>query len=285
MKWLAVALAFVTASACDSGKTKSATSGSGSAAAPGSGDAQPVATGVLIFVDGTQVGTLANDQAALWPRLDTLIPVSARRLGTWDKLELEGAAAPVTIEKPSSAYPEFVPALFPGEGGKPAFGMFDPVELAKKGAPALAKHALTAVRITLAKGTGRGENEHGNTPAADPTQLKLAIKSKSGEHIIEGTKLLELPREAPPGESEGKGWKLSTLLAQVGVTKYTRLLLTDASGTNLTLEKQDLDEKAAVPFVKLNRQGALRFRVYRKQADTWQAGSDLRGLTRVEVLK
>jgi len=285
MNWLAAALALgVAATACDSGKTKSSTTGSGSTA-PTSGDAQPVATGVKIYVDGAQVGTLANDQAALWPRLDTLIPVSARRLGTWDKLELAGADAPVTIEKPSAAYPEFVPALFPGKDGKPAFGMFDPVELAKKGAPALAKHALTDVRITLSKGTGRGENEHGSAPAADPTQLKLAIKSTAGEQIIEGTKLLELPREAPPGESEGKGWKLSTLLAHVGVTKYTRLLLTDSSGTNLTLEKQDLDEKAAVPFVKLNRQGALRFRVYRKQADTWQAGSDLRGLTRIEVLK
>jgi hypothetical protein len=95
-----------------------------------------------------------------------------------------------------------------------------------------------------------------------------------------------MPREAPPGgEGEGKGWKLSTILAQAGATKYERLLLADSKGTNLTLEKQDVDEKAAIPFVKLNRQGTLRFRVYRKQGDTWQPGSDLRGLTSVEILK
>jgi hypothetical protein len=53
----------------------------------------------------------------------------------------------------------------------------------------------------------------------------------------------------------------------------------------LTLEKQDLDPKTNVPFVKLNRQGTLRFRVFEKQGDTWQPGPDLRGLVGIEVLK
>jgi hypothetical protein len=284
MKRLAIALALALASgACGSDKTSPPASGSASVGS--ARDAEAAATGVKIFVDDVQVGMLANDQVQLWPRLDTLIPVNARRLGTWDKVELKGGAAPVTLAKPSSAYPELVPALFPGDGGKPAFGMFDPVELAKKGEPARRENLVTEVRITLAKGTGRGENEHGSAGAADPTKLVLSIKTKAGDKVIEGTKLLELPREAPPGETEGKGWKLSTLLAQVGVTKYKRVLVSDGAGTNLTLEPQDLDEKTAVPFVKLNRQGALRFRVYRKQADSWQPGSDLRGLTHIEVLK
>jgi len=47
---------------------------------------------------------------------------------------------------------------------------------------------------------------------------------------------------------------------------------------------KDLDPKRAVPFVKLNRQGTLRFRVFKKQGDTWQPGQDVRGLVAVEVL-
>lgn len=286
MKCLALAVTLALVGACQSEKPTPAPS-TGSAGSAGSATGPSAAAGIKIFVDDVQVGMLAEDQVKLWPRLDTLIPVSARRLGTWDKVELKGGGSPVTLSKPSASYPELVPAIFPGDGGKPAFGMFDPVELAKKGQPSLRENALTEVRISLAKGTGRGENDHGGEGGgADPAKLKLAIKSKAGEKVIEGTKLLELPREAPPGaEGEGKGWKLSMILAQVGITKYERLLLADTKGTNLTLEKQDIDEKKAIPFVKLNRQGNLRFRVYRKQADTWQPGSDLRGLASIEVLK
>jgi hypothetical protein len=242
---------------------------------------------VKIFVDDVQVGSLATAQVGLWPRLDTLVPVAARRLGTWDAIKLVGAGpSPVTIAKPSSAYPELVPALFPGEQGKAAFGMFDPVELAKHGQPSLRENLVTEIRVSLSKNSGRGENDHGDGGGADPALLKLTIKTKDSDKVLEGAKLLAMPRESPPGaDGQGKGWKLAGMLAQVGVTKYERLLLSDAKGTNLTLEKQDLDETAAIPFVKLNRQGTLRFRVYRKQGETWQPSSDLRGLTSIEVLK
>ena len=98
----------------------------------------------------------------LWPRVDTLVPVNARRLGTWESITIVGAGPkPVTIGKPSSAYPELVPAIFPGDGGKPAFGMFDPVELGKHGQPALRENAVSEIKISLAKNSGRGENEPG----------------------------------------------------------------------------------------------------------------------------
>jgi hypothetical protein len=284
MKWLVTAVLALSLVACGSDKSKpsagSATGSAGSAVAP-------VADGVKIFVDDAQVGNLAAQQLGLWPRVDTLVPVAARRLGTWESITLTGAGPkPVTIAKPSAAYPELVPALFPDEAGKASFGMFDPVELGKRGKPALRENGVTEVRIALSKDGARGQNEHGEGGGGDPTLLKLAIKSKDGEKIIEGSKLLEMPREgAPGGDGDGKGWKLSSLLASVGVTKYERLLLSDAKGTNLTLEKQDIDEKVAVPFVKLNRQGVLRFRVFRKQGETWQPSSDLRGLTSIEVLK
>jgi len=242
---------------------------------------------VEIFVDDQAVGTLAIEQIRLWPRLDMLVPMAARRLGTWQAISIKGKAAKVTeVNQPSSTHPDLVAALFPGEGGAPAFGMFDPVELAKKAKPALREDSITEIRIKLAKNSGRGENDHQGGEVADPAQLKLTIKTAAGEQIVAGTKLLETPRQPLPGEgNEPKGWPLSLILDHAGVNKYERLLLTGDRGTNLTLEQQDLDPKTSIPFIKLNRQGALRFRVYKKQGETWQAGPDLRGLVRVEVLK
>jgi hypothetical protein len=288
MKLLALVLAFGVA-ACGSDKAKPPGSANGSSSA-GSGSAPLPKVGagrVIVFVDDTEVAALAPAQIQLWPRVDTLVPVPARRLGTWQSIKLvDTDSKTVEIKSPSGTYPELVPALFPGDDGAPAFGMFDPVELAKHGAPAVRENNLREIRVSLAKGSGRGENEHGDGGGTDPALLKLTIKTATGEKIITGSELLAIPREAPPGtETEGKGWKLSTVLAKAGVTKYQRLLLADVKGTNLTLEKQDLDDKAAVPFIKLNRQGTLRFRVFRKQGDTWQPSSDLRGLAHVEVLK
>lgn len=274
--------------ACGKGDSKQQPQGgtAGSAGSAGSATAEASAEKhVEIFVDDKPVGKLAMAQVNLWPRLDTLVPVSARRLGTWQTITLKGAKT-TDVQQPSSTYPELVPALFPGEDGAPAFGMFDPVELAKKGKPSLREDAVTEVRVTLAQDSGRGQNDHGDGGGGDPTKLEVHIKTASGEHVIKGPQLLELPREPQPGEmNDTKGWTLAQLLAHAGVTKYERLRLTGESGTNLTLEKQDLDPKTSVPFIKLNRQGSLRFRVFKKEGNAWQAAQDLRGLAGIEVLK
>jgi hypothetical protein len=142
------------------------------------------------------------------------------------------------------------------------------------------------IRVSVAAGTGRGEHESGEGGGSDPSQLVLTIKTASGETKLKGDKLLAIKREPQPGETgEGKGWTLATILDAAGVKTYERLRLTDAGGTNLTLEKADLDPKTAIPFIKLNRQGSLRFRVYKKQGDGWQASGDLRALAMVEILK
>lgn len=283
MRNLVNTLLLISLVACSKGENKQPQPApKGSAAEPAAADPSGA---VAIYVDDQQVGKLALDQVNLWPRLDTLVPVSARRLGTWQVVTVKGAKS-TDVRQPSSTYPELVPALFPGEGGKPSFGMFDPVELAKKGKPALREDGINEVRIKLAADGMRGQNDHGEGGGGDPMALELTIKTAAGEQIVKGARLLETPREAQPGESgEGKGWKLDTILANAGVKKYERLLLTGENGTNLTLEKQDLDPKTSVPFVKLNRQGSLRFRVFKKQGDTWQPGADLRSLARVEILK
>ncbi len=281
MQNLAKTLLLISLVACSKGDNKQpAPQPTGSAAQP-----TAAAKTVAIFVDDQQVGKLALDQVNLWPRLDTLVPVNARRLGTWQTIALKGAKT-TELQQPSATHPELVPAVFPGEGGKPSFGMFDPVELAKHGQPALREDGIDEVRIKLAQGGGRGENEQGMGGGQDPRDLVLTIKTAKGEQVIKGDKLLETPRELQPGHDDGgKGWTLAKILENAGNTRYERLLLTGENGTNLTLEKQDLDPKQAVPFVKLNRQGALRFRVFKKQGDTWQPGADLRALSRVEILK
>lgn len=252
--------------------------------APGPAPAASDGT-VTIFVDDKPVGKIAPKEVGLWPRLDTLVPVSARRLGTWQSIAVKGKTTS-SVERPSSTHPDKVAALFPGENGAPAFGMFDPVELAKHGKPGLREDSITEIRIKLATDGNRGQNDHADSAAGDPTKLELTIKTAKSEQVVKGETLLAVERQPMPGgDGEAKGWPLSTILANAGLKSYKRLRLTGEGGTNLTLEQQDLDPKTSVPFVKLNRQGALRFRVYKKQGAGWEAGADLRGLTKIEVLE
>ncbi len=253
--------------------TEPAGSGSGSATAS-----------VQIFVDDAPVGTIALEQIKLWPRVDALVPTSARHLGSWQDLTFK-AANPQPLHQPSASFPDYVPALFPGDDGKPSFGLFDPVELAKHGKPAAARQDdVSEIRIKMSQG-GHGQNEQGNAADSDPMKIKVAIKTPKGESTLDGPKLLAVPREPQPGGKDPKGWTLATLLKTAGVDHYEKVVLTDAAGLNLTLEKQDLDPKASIPFIKLNRQGTLRVKIFKKQGDSWQGSGDLRGLVSVEVLK
>ncbi|MBV8758702.1 MAG: hypothetical protein JO257_15555 [Deltaproteobacteria bacterium] len=262
----------------DQPKASEPVGSAGSAAAPAA------SASVQIFVNDAPVGTIAIEQIKLWPRLDALVPTSARHLGSWQDLTFK-AANPQPLHAPSASYPDFVPALFPGDDGKPAFGLFDPVELAKHGKPAAARQDdVSEIRIKMSEGT-RGQNEQGNAADADPMAIKVAIKTSKGESTLEGAKLLAVPREPEPGGKDLKGWTLATLLKTAGVDHYEKVILTDAAGLNLTLEKQDLDPAASIPYIKLNRQGALRVKIYKKQGDSWQPSGDLRGLVRVEILK
>jgi hypothetical protein len=62
-------------------------------------------------------------------------------------------------------------------------------------------------------------------------------------------------------------------------------VLTDASGgSSVVLERKDLDAKT-VPFIKLNKQGALRLRVLKKAGAGWQPAGELRALAGIKVAK
>jgi hypothetical protein len=242
---------------------------------------------VEIFIDDQSVAKIALPQLGQWPRLDTLVPTAARRLGTWQDVTVKNKDKPLEIHKPSDTYRDLVPALYLTADNTPAFGMFDPVELAKHGNAAVHAEGVSELRIKLAQNSGRGEHESGDGGGSDPSLLKIKIKTASGESVLEGSKLLAIPRQPMPGDAsnEPKGWPLATVLDAGGIKKFERVLLSEAGGSNLTLDKADFDPKTSVPYVKLNRQGALRVTVFKKQGEGWQKGGDLRGLASIEVVK
>ncbi|MDQ3365489.1 MAG: hypothetical protein M3680_08680 [Myxococcota bacterium] len=264
--------------------------GSGSAAITSAAQADAAAATVTdavveLFVDDRSVAKVTAAQLAAWPRLDTLVPDDARRLGTWTRIGFTTAAGgtPTTLDKPSANHPDKVPVLFPGADGTAAFGMFDPVELAKRGQPGFRTDAVRELRITKSTQDRGGDHQGSTGEGADPTKLVVAIKTADGERSLTGAKILALPREPQPGNEDTKGWRITQFLTAAGVTTYTSLVLVDASGMTLPLTKADLDPTTSNPFIKLNKQGALRFRLYKKQGDGWQAGADLRSLVSIQV--
>ncbi len=295
--WLFVALVLIGCSSREP-TTSGAGSAVGSAAPGGSATQAPVGSAtqapigsatqapgsIELFVDDVSVARVTAEQIAKWPRLDALVPEDARRLGTWQVVYLKGGSPkPVELARPSATYPELVPAVFPGETGAASFGMFDPVELAKHGTPGLRQDAIHEIRIKLSKEGRGGEHQGGGGSEADPMKLVLTFKTAAGDKVLTGEKIMAIPRDSMPGNAETKGWPLTKLLTAAGITKYSKLVLIDAAGTSLNVAKTDFDDKTTIPFIKLNRQGSLRFRMMKKQGEGWQAAGDLRALATIKV--
>lgn len=270
---------FVLLAACSSKKDEPKPGpASGTAVAPKADDGS-----VEIFIDEGSVAKLAPKDLAAWPRLDTLVPHDARRLGTWMALSFTTGAEPKKLDRPAQAHPDMVPVVFPGKDGKPAFGMFDAVEYAKKGEPAYRVDQVRSIKLELSKQERGGEHQGGGGEGADITKLVLEITTKDGKKQLTGPEILKLPREAQPGNDDTKGWRVTQFLEAAGVKDFASVTLFDASGASLPLAKKDLDPATHVPFVKLNKSGVLRFRMFEKQGSGWAAGADLRGLAKIEV--
>lgn len=274
MFWIVVVLFAV---ACSGKKDKpdetNKPSGSQVATAP------PKSDGVAVFVDGQTIATIPMADLAKWPRLDSLLPDADRRLGTWQALTFKPAGG--TLEKPSTNHPDRVPVVFPNRDGKPAFGMFDSVELANKGTPAFRAEGFSEIHITLSK-TERSGSHQGTGEISDPTKLVLKITTPEGDKQLTGPEILKLPRIPQPNQEDAKGWSLIALLEAAGVTKFNAVTLIGSSGS-LPFEKKELDPAKVLPFVKLNKSGQLRFRMYAKQGEGWQSGADLREMTSIQV--
>jgi hypothetical protein len=267
------------------GTAAGSAAGSAGAAAGSAGTAAATAPAgtVEIFINDASVAKVTPDQIAKWPRLDTLVPEDSRRLGTWQKVKLVGAKTE-ELGRPSQAYPDMIPALFPGEGGKPAFGMFDAVEHAKQAKPGLRADDVREVRITLATEGRSGDHQGGTGEGADPMKIVVDIETPAGASKLTGAQILAIQREPMPGSEDTHGWRLAKLLDAAGIKKFERLVLADASGSSLVLERKDLDAKT-VPFVKLNKQGALRVRVLKQVGAGWQTAGELRALAAIKVAK
>jgi hypothetical protein len=274
---LVVALAI----ACGGKKTE--TEGKGSGTGTGSAPEVKAEPTVEIFVDDKPVAKLAVKDLAAWPRLDSLIPQEARRLGTWQAIDFKTDGAPTKLEKPAQNHPDKIPVVFQSLDGKAAFGMFDAVEYAKKGEAGYRVEAVREVRLALSKMERGGEHQGGGGEGADITKLVLEIVTKDGKKQLTGPEILKLPREPQPGSEDTKGWRVTQFLEAVGVTKYDSIVLVDASGATVPLTKKELDPATNNPFVKLNKSGVLRFRHFTKQGAGWAPGADLRGLTKIEV--
>jgi hypothetical protein len=237
---------------------------------------------VGLFVNGNQVATVDPAKIATWPRVDALVPTEFRKIGTWQLVKLISPKLEM-IEKPSENYRDMVPALYPGPGGVPSFGMFDPVELAKHGTPATHGDNVLDVHVKVSQANGRGGNEDNASASSDPTKLVIEIKTPSGASKLTGEELLAMPRETQPG-GDAKGWNLQTVLDKAGIKSFEKLSLADTQGTVLPIEKADLSA-SSIPFVKLNKQGQLRVKVYKRQGEGWAAAGDLRSLASITVLK
>jgi hypothetical protein len=276
-RWFVVVLALASCSKKDDAAP---------AAKPGSA-ATVTATGPAldVYIDDKPIAHLPIAALQQWPRLDSLVPQADRRLGTWDDVFVKTAAEkPSQLHRPSDTYPQLVPAVYVTPDQRLGFGMFDPVELAKHGKAEVHEEGVTEIRIALAKSGGRGEHDDQSSGAMDPGQLKIAFKTPKGESTLDSTKLFAIPREPMPGGGEQKGWTLATIIKAGGIAKFDKILLTDSGGLNLTLDKADFSAES-IPYVKLNRQGALRVQVYKKKGSGWDRSGDLRGLVSLEQLK
>ncbi len=261
-------------------KKESQGGGSGSGSAP---VAKPDDNSVEIFIDDQPAVKIAAKDLASWPRLDSLLPQEARRLGTWQRLSFTTTGAPTVLEKPAQNHPDQVPVVFASSDGKPTFGMFDPVEYAKKGQAGFRVEGVREVRLSLSKMDRGGDHQGGGGEGADITKLVLEIVTKDGKKQLTGPEIVKLPREPQPGSDDTKGWRVTQFLEAVGVTKYESIVLFDASGATVPLTKKELDPATSNPFVKLNKSGVLRFRMFTKQGAGWSPGADLRGLSKIEV--
>ena len=266
----------VCAIACQKNEPAKTGDGTGTAAAK-------VDDSVEIFVDDKSVAKITTKDLASWPRLDALVPQESRRLGTWTGLAFVTATAPQTLDRPAQNHPDKMPVLFAGKDGTASFGMFDAVEYAKKGEPSYRVDGVRQIKLTLSKAERGGDHQGGGGEGADITKLVLEIVTKDGTKQLTGPEILKLPREDQPNNDDTKGWRITQFLEAAGVTKFEGLTLYDKSGASLPLTKKELDPKTSVPFVKLNKSGVLRFRMFTKQGAGWSAGADLRGLAKIEV--
>ena len=133
---------------------------------------------------------------------------------------------------------------------------------------------------------GRGENEQGQGGGKDPATLKITFVTKQGRPCSTGDKLLAIPREDIPGTAVAPGLGAGHDPHRRRHQDVQEALRQGLRWLALNLDRRRTISTSTIPFVKLNRQGALRVRIYKKAGTEWQpGGGDLRDLSGIGVLE
>lgn len=255
------------------------------------GSDDPARGQLALFVDGEQIGVVDAGKAGTYVPLGALLPPDKNDPQTWHALEVEAGGETKTIEKPLEAHPGLVAGIYVDRGAL-ALGFFAPEDLAKKGTPQASWRGVTAIRVAVAgpgkggMGGGDGEGgggEGGERPSLDPA-MTITVKVAGGDKTFTGAQLAELPTTtAPIGDTETPGWTVDQILTALEVKPKGKVVLYGTEGANLILEASDLDPSKGKGFIKLNRSGQLRFRLFRKTGEAWDIAGELRGLSEIVV--
>lgn len=261
----------------------------------------PRSVPVAIFLDDRQVLTTA--ELGSEPRPLAEVVAIAPAIDGWLALEAIDSAGKVhTTMAPAKNQAGKVPLLALGKDGVQlgfrAIGasgaLADPVQAVAKvtiktrgDAGQIAAQVGAGAADQHGTGDSAGNREHADEarPTASP-ELKIAITGAQGESVFTGDKLEALPViKAPSGDTLTPGWSLLDVLKAAGIEKPAVVHLTDGEGATLQLGADDFDPAKTVLYLKLNRSGVIRFRVFRKVGDTWEVGGELRGITKIHVVK
>ena len=255
---------------------------------------------VIILVDDREVA--ASVQLGGEPRPLTELAPGAPALAAWVALEVIDATGKVhTTMTPAKNEAGKVPMLAVGADG---------VELGFRSAAAtgpLADPVRAVSKVTIktrsdagqvanqvghahahaGEGDSGGGREHGTEARPAPgADLKIAITGARGEWTFTGDKLAVLPViKAPTGDTETPGWSLFDVLTAAGISRPEVVHLTDGEGATLRLDAKDFDPANVVLYLKLNRSGVIRFRLFRRVGATWEVGGELRGITKIHIVK
>ena len=190
---------------------------------------------------------------------------------------VQGAEADRCSSTRLRAIPTSCRRCSPAMTASPSFGLFDPVELRQ------ARQAGAAARTTSPR-SGSSSSEGGRRPervkATPPTPTRRSSRSRSrrpkGDERARRQQAARGPaREPMPGDEGAEGLDARERCSRPPASiTYEKLLLTDAAGLNLTLEKQDLDPDDLDPVHQAQPPG------HAAREDLQEAEGQLAGLRR-----
>lgn len=233
----------------------------------------------------TETATLGNAPTAL-----SSLAAGAPPIAQWIAVEVIDQTGKVnTLLAPATHYPDATPALSADAKGT-HFGLArggkleQPVgNVAKVTIKTKSDAGKPAGHVDHGSGGGGGDHAAGQraVPTAD---LKLEVETAAGTSTFTGDKMASLPEiKAPTGDTETPGWNLVDVLAAAGVKNPKTVVLTDEENATLKIEGDDWDPAKTTLYLKLNKSGQLRFRVFRKTGEVWEMAGELRGVQKVRV--